>query len=171
MVIRLKEAQITPDIREFTKSNMPVAVLLEGAFSSAFKNRMTANLVQDHSFKVKTAGVKTKMIIVADGDIIRNEVHRSGSSEAPYRLGQDQYTGQMFGNRDFLVNCMNYLVDNNGLMELRSREMKMRLLDKQEIKASRTEWQLINILLPILIVIAAGIIYSFVRRRKYARFR
>jgi ABC-2 type transport system permease protein len=111
------------------------------------------------------------MIIVADGDIIRNEVHRSGSAEAPYRLGQDQYTGQMFGNRDFLVNCMNYLVDNNGLMELRSREMKMRLLDKQEIKASRTEWQLINILLPILIVIAAGIIYSFVRRRKYARFR
>jgi len=171
MVIRLKEAQITPDIREFTKSNMPVAVLLEGAFTSAFKNRMTVNLVEDHSFKVKTAGVKTKMIIVADGDIIRNEVHRSGSSEAPYRLGQDQYTGQMFGNRDFLVNCMNYLVDNNGLMELRSREMKMRLLDKQEIKTSRTEWQLINILLPILVVIAAGILYSFVRRRKYARFR
>jgi ABC-2 type transport system permease protein len=171
MVIMLKEAELTPDEKEFTKSNLPVALLLEGEFTSAFKNRMITSLVEDRSFKVKTTSVKTKMIVVADGDIIRNEVHRSGSSEAPYRLGQDQYTGQMFGNRDFLVNCMNYLVDNSGLMELRSREMKLRLLNKQEIKAKRTEWQLINILLPIAIVVFAGIIYSFARRRKYARFR
>jgi ABC-2 type transport system permease protein len=171
MVIMLKEAELKPDEKEFIKSNLPVALLLEGKFTSAFKNRMITSLVEDRSFKVKTTSVKTKMIVVADGDIIRNEVHRSGSSEAPYRLGQDQYTGQMFGNRDFLVNCMNYLVDNSGLMELRSREMKLRLLDKQVIKAKRTEWQLINILLPIVIVVFAGITYSFARRRKYTRFR
>jgi gliding-associated putative ABC transporter substrate-binding component GldG len=171
MLIMLKEAEMTPDTKEFTKSNMPVALLLEGEFTSAFKNRMTANIVQDPGFRVKTSGTKTKMIVVADGDIIRNEFHRSGTSEVPYHLGEDQYTGQMFGNRDFLVNCMNYLVDNNGLMELRSREMKQRLLDKQEIKASKTEWQLINILLPLMVVIIAGIIYSFVRKRKYAGFR
>jgi gliding-associated putative ABC transporter substrate-binding component GldG len=170
MVIRLKEADETPDHNMFTKSNLPVAVLLEGAFTSAFKNRMTANLVNDPGFKVRTSGTRTKMIVVADGDIIRNEVHRSGSTETPYRLGQDQYTGQMFGNRDFLINCMNYLVDNNGLMDLRSREMKLRLLNKQEVKAKRTEWQLINILLPIAIVIIAGILYSFFRKRKYATF-
>jgi gliding-associated putative ABC transporter substrate-binding component GldG len=170
MLIMLKEAEMTPDTKEFTKSNMPVALLLEGEFTSAFKNRMTANLVQDPGFRVKISGAKTKMIVVADGDIIRNEVHRSGTTAVPYHLGEDQYTGQMFGNRDFLVNCLNYLVDNNGLMELRSREMKQRLLDKQEIKASKTEWQLINILLPLMVVIIAGIIYSFVRKRKYARF-
>jgi len=170
MVIRLKEAELTPDVREFTKSNLTVAVLLEGSFTSAFKNRMTANLVDDQGFKVRTSGTKTKMIVVADGDIIRNEVHRSGTSETPYRLGQDQYTGQMYGNRDFLVNCMNYLVDNNGLMDLRSREMKMRLLDKQEVTAKRTEWQLVNIIFPIAIVIIAGIVYNFFRKRKFATF-
>jgi ABC-2 type transport system permease protein len=171
VLIMLKEAELTPDEKEYTKANMPVAVLLEGAFTSAFKNRMTTSLIEDHNFRIKTSGAKTKMIVVADGDIIRNEVHRSGSSGDPYHLGQDQYTGQMFGNRDFLVNCMNYLVDNNGLMELRSREMKMRLLNKQVIKASRTEWQLLNILLPIVIVIIAGIICGFVRRKKFAGFR
>jgi ABC-2 type transport system permease protein len=169
-LIRLKEAEETPDRKLYTKSNLPVAVLLEGAFTSAFKNRMTANLVNDPDFKIRTNGAKTKMIVVADGDIIRNEVHRSGTTEAPYRLGQDQYTGQMFGNRDFLVNCMNYLVDNNGLMDLRSRELKMRLLNKQVVKAKRTEWQLINSVFPIAIVIIAGIVYNFFRKRKYATF-
>jgi ABC-2 type transport system permease protein len=148
-----------------------VAVLLEGSFTSAFKNRMTANLVSDPGFKIRTSGAKTKMIVVADGDIIRNEVHDSGGSEVPYRLGQDQYTGQIFGNRDFLINCINYLVDNNGLMDLRSREMKLRLLNKHEVKAMRTQWQLINILLPILLVLIAGVIYNIMRRRKYATFR
>ncbi|MGD0342762.1 MAG: hypothetical protein ABSA76_13750, partial [Bacteroidales bacterium] len=170
MVISLKEAEITPDSKEFTKSNLPVAVLLEGPFTSAFKNRMTANLLEDHSFKVRTTGAKTKMIVVADGDIIRNEVHSSGGTETPYRLGLDQYTGQIFGNSDFLVNCMNYLVDNNGLMDLRSRELKLRLLDKHEVKVKKTELQLLNILLPIVVVIIAGIIYSFIRKRKYATF-
>lgn len=171
LIISLKEAEITPDPKEFTKSNMPVALLLEGKFTSAFKNRMTAYLIDDRNFKVRTTGEKTKMIVVADGDIIRNEVHRSGTTRAPYPLGQDQYTGRIFGNRDFLINCMNYLVDNNGLMDLRSREMKLRLLDKQQVKAGRTKWQVVNILLPVTIVILAGIIYSFARRRKYARFR
>ena len=170
MVIRLKEAEETPDRNMYTKSNLPVAVLLEGSFTSAFKNRMTANLVNDPGFKIRTNSAKTKMIVVADGDIIRNEVHRSGTTEAPYPLGQDQYTLQMYGNRDFLVNCINYLVDNNGLMDLRSRELKMRLLNKQEVKAKRTEWQLINSVFPIVIVIIAGIVYSFFRKRKYATF-
>jgi ABC-2 type transport system permease protein len=170
MMIMLKEAELTPDEKEFTKANMPVAVLLEGAFTSAFKNRMTNSLIQDPGFKIRTNGAKTKMIVVADGDIIRNDVHRSGTSVSPYPLGQDQYTRQVFGNRNFLVNCVNYLVDNNGLIDLRFREMRMRLLNKQVIKTSRTEWQLVNILFPILVVIIAAIIYSLVRRRKFARF-
>lgn len=168
LIISLKEAEIKPDPKEFTKSNLPVALLLEGKFTSAFKNRMTANLTDDHNFKARTTGENTKMIVVADGDIIRNEVHRSGTSVAPYPLGQDQYTGRMFGNRDFLINCMNYLVDNNGLMDLRSREMKLRLLDKQQVRVGRTKWQVVNIFLPVTVVILAGILYSFARKRKYA---
>lgn len=169
MVIMLKESELTPDEKSFTKSRIPVAVLLEGVFTSAFKNRMTGNLVNDPTFRLKTTSSRTKMIVVADGDIIRNEVHRSGKNLIPQLLGQDPLTEQVFGNRDFLVNCVNYLADNNGLMDLRSREMKMRLLDKQVVKNNRLKLQLVNILLPILVVIASGVAYSFFRKRKYTR--
>jgi len=170
LLIRLKEAESTPREADFNKSRLPVAVLLEGIFTSAFKNRMTGNLLDDSNLKVKTESSKTKMIVIADGDIIRNEVHRAGTSETPYPLGQDQYTGQIFGNRDFLLNCMNYLVDDNGIMELRSREMKLRLLDKSRIKNERITWQLINVAGPVIFVIIAGFIYWFFRRRVYTKY-
>ena len=110
------------------------------------------------------------MIVIADGDIIRNEVQRAGKSETPLPLGQDKYTGEIFGNRDFLLNCMNYLVDDNELMRLRSREMKLRLLDKVRIKNERIKWQIINIALPVLLVILAGLIYSFFRKKIYTKY-
>jgi ABC-2 type transport system permease protein len=109
------------------------------------------------------------MIVIADGDIIRNEVRRTGTTETPLTLGQDMYTGEMFGNRDFLINCLNYLVDDNGIMELRSRELKLRLLDGSAIKKERFKWQAINIAGPVLIVILAGLIYNWLRRRKYTK--
>ena len=109
------------------------------------------------------------MIVIADGDIIRNEVRKSGANEIPLTLGQDRYTLEMYGNRDFLVNCLNYLVDYNGIMDLRSREMKLRLLDRSVIKTERLKWQLINIVFPVLIVIIAGVIYNWLRKRKYTK--
>jgi gliding-associated putative ABC transporter substrate-binding component GldG len=169
LVIRLKEAELTPDEKDFNKSGLSAALLLEGVFPSAFKNRMINNIVNDPGFKLKTSSRETKMIVVADGDIIRNEVSRMGNKAIPSSLGQDKYTGQIYGNRDFIINCMNYLVDNNSLMELRSREMKLRVLDKQRIKTERLKWQLINITLPLLIVILAGIIYGFIRKRIYTK--
>ena len=89
------------------------------------------------------------MIVISDADIIRNEVRRMGTSEAPYPLGQDRITGQLYGNRDFLINCLNYLVDDNRIMELRSRELKLRLLDRTRVKNERLKWQLINIAGPV----------------------
>lgn len=169
LVITLKEAEITPQEKDFGLSNLPVAVLLEGKFPSAFRNRITSGLVPDKNFTVITESVPTKMIVIADGDIIRNEVRRTGSAEIPYPLGQDRYTGQMFGNRDFLINCLNYLADDIGLMELRSRELKLRLLDKTRIKSERIKWQLVNAIGPVIIVMFAGIIYSAVRKRIYTR--
>ncbi len=169
LVISLKEAETTPDEREFNKSHLPVALLLEGRFPSAFRNRITDNLIKNQSFKVKTESSQTKMIVIADGDIIRNEVRRVGTTETPLTLGQDRYTSEIYGNRDFLVNCLNYLVDNNGIMELRSRELKLRLLDTAKIKKERLRWQVINIVGPVLIVILAVTIYRYLRKRKYTK--
>ena len=167
MIIRLKEAELTPDEKEFNKSYLPVAMLLEGVFPSAFRNRMTENLTGDKNFKAKTESIKTKMIVISDADIIKNEVKRAGMNETPLPLGQDKYTGQMYGNRDFLINCLNYLVDDHGIMELRSRELKLRLLNKAKVKTEKLQWQLINILGPVLIVIITGILYGYLRKRKY----
>ena len=170
MGISLREAELTPDEKDYQKSNIPVSVLLEGVFTSAYKNRMTGTLVSRTDFKLKTQSTKTKMIVVADGDIIRNEISRSGTSSGYFPLSNDRYTGQIIGNRDFIVNCINYLVDDNGLMQLRSREVKMRLLDRPRIKAGKSMWQLINVAGPVLIVILAGVIYGFFRKRKYTRY-
>jgi gliding-associated putative ABC transporter substrate-binding component GldG len=170
VVISLKEAESAPDEKKFNKPGLPVAVLLEGTFPSVFINRMVSNLTNDKNLKIRTESRKTKMIVVADGDIIRNEVSREGNREAPYPLGIDKYTGEMYGNRDFLINCLNYLVDDNGLMELRSRELKLRLLDTGKVKAEKFKWQLINIAGPILIVILLGLLYNFLRRKKYTNY-
>lgn len=167
LVIRLKEADQIPDEKTFTGGNKTVAVLLEGTFTSAFRNRMTTSLLSDDNYKVINAGKQTRMIVVSDGDIIRNDVRGSGRSAEPLPLGQEKYSGEMFGNRDFIINCLNYLVDDNGLMELRSREMKMRLIDRQRIKNEKGFWQLLNISGPPAIVILAGLIYAWLRKRLY----
>jgi ABC-2 type transport system permease protein len=141
--------------------------LFEGTFTSAFRNRMTGNLVAYPNFKIRTESKETKMIVVSDGDIIRNDVRRIGKTETPYPLGQDKFTDQVFGNKDFLINCLNYLVDDNGIMELRSRELKLRLLDKTRVKQEKLKWQLINLVGPVLIVILSGLLYGFFRRRTF----
>lgn len=168
-IISLREAEETHDEREYNRSNLPVAVLLEGTFQSAFRNRLPDQLYGRTSSPVRTESKETKMIVIADGDITRNEVRRTGNIEAPYPLGQDKYTGEMFGNRDFIVNCLNYLIDDNGIMELRSRELKSRLIDKPRIKREKLKWQAVNVVLPVLFVILSGIAYSYFRKRKYTR--
>lgn len=166
-LISLKDAEITPSESDFSKSNLPVAVLLEGIFPSAFRNRMTSDLCNDTNYKPRSESVKTRMIVIADGNIIRNDVRRVGTNITPYPLGQDIYTGEVYGNRDLIINCLNYLVDDHGIMELRSRELKLRLLDSSKIKKERTGWQIINVISPVLMVMAAGLIFAFIRKRKY----
>jgi len=170
VVISLKEAELTPVEKDFNRPNLPVALLLEGVFPSAFKNRMVSNLTDDKNLRIKTQSKETRMIVVADADIIRNEVTRVGLNESPRPLGEDKYTGQIFGNRDFLINCLNYLVDNNGIMELRSRELKLRLLNVAKIKTERLKWQLINMTGPILMVVLSGLLFSYFRRKNYTRY-
>lgn len=169
-MISLREAQSNPDERQFNRKNIPVALLLEGSFPSAFKNRFAPMQNDGKNIKITTESVDNKMIVIANSDIIRNEVQKSGSSESPLTLGLDKYTGEMYGNRDFIINCMNYLVDDNGIMNLRSRELKLRLLNREKIRKERIGWQLINTVGPVLLVVLAGIIYNFFRKRKYAKY-
>lgn len=170
IVISLNEVENTPDKREYNKSSLPIAVLLEGKFISAFRNRIITELVEDKNLGIKLESMKTKMIVVADGDIIRNDVTRVGTKETPLPLGLDRYTNQVFGNKDFIVNCLNYLVDDNSIMELRSRELKLRLLDKNRIRQERVRFQIINTVGPLVIVILAGITYNFIRKKIYTKY-
>ena len=167
ILIKLEEAANPPAEAEFNKSNLPVAVLLEGKFQSVFKNRMIGDLTAAERSKILTESKPTRMIVVADGDIIRNEVSRVGANESIIPLGYDRYTSKTFGNKDFLVNCLNYLVNDNGIMELRSREIKLRLLDKSKIKNNRLTYQVVNTTGPLLIVLFAAILFNYLRRKRY----
>jgi gliding-associated putative ABC transporter substrate-binding component GldG len=168
VLITLRDARDTPDEKLFSKSYLPVAVMLSGRFRSAFSNRMVPGITDNKGFRMREIGEPSKMIVVADRDIIRNEVRRSGNNVTPLPLGQDRYTLQTFGNKDFLVNCLNSLVDDNGLMELRSREIKLRLLDKNAIRKNKALIIAVNIAVPILLVIVAGFIYAILRKRMYS---
>lgn len=170
LLISLKEAEQTPSESDFNKSDLPVAVLLDGVFPSAFKNRTVGNLTTDKNLKIITESKPTRMIVIADADIIRNEIRKTGMNEVPLPLGQDKYTGEVYGNTDFVINCLNWLVDKSGIMELRSREVKLRLLNMRLVRKERMMWQLINVAGPVFIVIFAGFIYSFFRKRKFTGF-
>lgn len=170
VIISLRESELLPDEKQYNKSDLPVAVLLEGVFPSVFRNRMV-NDIAGEKVSLKDESVPTKMIVVADADIIRNDVRRTGLEESPLPLGQDRYTGVTYGNRDFLINSLNYLVDDKGIMQLRSRELKIRLLNSSKVKNEKLEWQLINIVLPVAVVILAGLGYNYLRKKRYTKIQ
>ena len=156
----------TPNENQFTDPYRSVAVLLEGKFESAFKNRVPPQIAADSAIKFTTNGTTTKMIVIGDGDIIRNDIQYSTNQPLP--LGFDKYTNQTYGNKNFILNCMNYLCDDSGLITVRNRELTLRLLNKKKIRIEKTKWQLINTVLPLLLIIVYGCIHFMVRKRKYA---
>lgn len=164
--ISLASVNNPPDRRLFRQPSQPVGVLLEGTFSSVFKNRMV------DSFGVKPSGVKTesqptKMIVFADGNLIANQFRFSIGVPEYMPLGYDRYSQQTFGNKDLLLNAVNYLCDDEGLMELRSRVLKIRLLDKVRMKEEKLMWQMLNVLMPIIFISLFGAVFVYIRRRKY----
>lgn len=165
-LIALSEAGLRVPENEFSRGRIPVAVLLEGVFQSVFRNRSIPGATDGAT--VVPQSKPTKMIVIADGDMIRNDVSVSGGRPVPLTLGQDRYTQQTFGNKDFLVNCLNYLVDDIGLMELRSRELKLSLIDKPMVKRNLLLIRLVNIVLPVLLVAMAGVIFAVLRKRRYS---
>lgn len=107
------------------------------------------------------------MIVVSDGDVIKNQVHFSQGYPLP--LGYDQYTGESFGNKDFILNALNYLTDDSGLITIRSRDLKLRLLDMTRVGNQKLFWQLLNVVLPVLLVMIFALVQGVIRRRKYTR--
>ncbi len=154
---------------EFNSSNLPIAVLLEGKFESVFKNRMLNTFIDNKSYIYKEKSIDTKMIVISDGDIIRNEVRRRADGILISPLGLDRYTKQTFGNKEFVMNVVHYMTNEAELLKLRSKNIKLRVLNKSKVKQERLKWQLINIILPILIIILFGIIISRWRKIKYSK--
>jgi gliding-associated putative ABC transporter substrate-binding component GldG len=155
----------------FKKADIPAAVLVEGKFTSFYKNRIAraiADSLQAYG-GFREESEPNKMIVVADGDIVLNQV---SSREGPLPMGLNLFTmgsqyEYQFANRNFLLNCLEYLTSNSNLSGTRNKEIVLRLLDPKKVEAERTQWQLINIALPIILIILFGFIYQQIRKRKY----
>lgn len=155
-----------PNPKEYYRKNIPLAILLEGEFESVFKNRIVPAVANSEEMAFKAQGVKTAMIVVADGDVIKNQVQ--SSTGKVYPLGYDRYTQQQFGNKNFIMNCMNYLLDDSGLIAVRTRDIQIRLLNKTIITEQKLKWQFICILSPIFMVILYGSLSGWLRKKRYA---
>jgi ABC-2 type transport system permease protein len=156
-----------PDVTLFNQPYQPVAVLLEGEFPSLFVDRVPPEIAEAPEVGFTRLSPKTAMIVVADGDIIKNQLQPGTSGPTPLPLGYDRYTGQQFGNKDFILNAMNYLCDDSGLLSVRSREVKLRTLDAARVDAERLQWQLINTIVPVLLVLVFAVVQGYMRRRRY----
>lgn len=143
------------------KGTIPLAVLLEGNFHSMFENRVLA--FDQNNFQAK--GKHGKMIVISDGDVIKNQLDKN---LFPVELGYDQRTGNLYDNKDFLMNCVNYVLDDSGLINIRSKDLDLPLLDKERVYENYTSIQFITIGLPMVILLLFGIIFSFIRKRKYS---
>lgn len=164
--ISLDILKMKPQPESFQNKNIPLAVLLEGKFQSSFKNRLPYSIIGDPSIGYRDISELNKMIIVSDGDIVRNQISKNTNEAFP--LGFDRYSGQTFGNKNFLLNCINYLMDESGLISIRTRELKLRLMDLAEIEKNKTKWQLVNIVSPLVLLLLLGAFKFFIRNKKYS---
>ncbi len=165
-IISLEMLKQKQDPRLFNMPNLNLAMLLEGKFTSAFKNRLSPEMEtnQEIAFKDECDTINA-MIVVADGDIIRNDF----TSGQMLPLGYDKYTKEMFGNKEFLINALNYLTDDHDMIPLRSREVLMRKLDQARVEREKLNWQVVNVGIPIIFIMVIGVIISFIRKRKYVK--
>ena len=150
-----------PNPAEFNAGQIPLAVLLEGEFTSAFENRIKPFKIANNLSK----SLPNKMVVISDGDVIKNQLDRG----RPLELGFDKWTNTFYGNKEFLLNTVNYLLDDSGLINIRTKEIAVPFLDPQRTSEKRTQWQIINLVLPLGLLVLFGIFFQYVRKRKYAR--
>jgi len=159
--VSLQSALDQPIQEQFANGEQATAVLLEGEFESIFKNRLNA-LSKKLPFTELSS--TTKMLVISDGDIAQNQIIRG----VVLPLGYDNYEKRQYGNKDFILNSIDYLLEEDALIDVRTRELKMRLLDVQKINKERRFWQLINLLIPIALILIFGLIKQYLRKKKYA---
>ena len=159
MEISLDIVTQEPNPEAFNKGPQTLAVLLEGEFTSVYNNRIKPFILSEE----KNKSIPTKMIVISDGDVIKNDVVRN----QPQELGFDRWTGQSFGNKEFLENAVNYLLDDDGLINIRAKEVSIAFLDSEKISSQKTKWQFITIIFPLLLLGLFGIGFNYVRKRRY----
>ncbi|WP_411767434.1 gliding motility-associated ABC transporter substrate-binding protein GldG [Winogradskyella sp. A3E31] len=147
------------DEANYNGGSQNLAVLLEGEFTSVYDKRILPFQLKDF----KSTGISSKMVVIADGDVIKNEVSRN----RPLQLGFDRLTGRSYGNKEFLLNTVNYLLDDSGLINIRSKDVSVAFLDTERIEDEKTKWQFINIVIPLLLLAAFGFVFNYLRQRKY----
>ena len=165
--ISLAMLKQSPDKRMFPSRGQNVAYLLKGTFPSLYANRITAEIEESIEMKFLPESKPTAMVVVADGDIIRNQIDIKRKTPLP--LGYDQYTTNTYSNKGFIENAISYLVDGEGLIDIRSREFKVRLLDPDKKVRQRLTWQLVNTLVPTGLVILLGLIMAMVRKKRFSK--
>ena len=159
-LISLDIINTPPDKASFNDGDKPLAVLIEGEFSSAFNNRIVPVKLKG----AKIEGKENKMLIIADGDLIKNQIRNN----RPLELGYDKWTNNFYGNKEFLVNSTNYLLDDTGLINIRNKKVKIALLDQEKIADQKTKWQLINVGIPLALVLFLGFAFNYFRKRKFS---
>jgi len=167
--VSFTELATAANIASFNRKNVPVAVLLEGKFNSLYSNRLTSAMrdslsASGNQFMAQSAAAG-KMIVISDGDIALNAVTKN---EGPLQMGMNPYTKYKYANSEFIMNCVEYLSDNSGILETRGKDLTLRLLDKKKLETDKTTWQLINIIVPLLLVLLFGGLYQLMRKRKYS---
>lgn len=160
--VNLEMVNEKPEAKDYIPGNFPVSILLEGQFHSVFENRVLAF----KSTNFKAVGKPSKMIIVSDGDIIKNQLDDQGQ---PMELGFDKWTNQLYANKEFLMNCVNFLLDDNGLINIRGKEVDLPLLDPEKVREEYTYTQFLTIGVPLVILGLFGIVITYLRKRQFAK--
>ena len=168
--VSFDDVDAQPELSRFPMQNLPLAVLVEGKFTSYFKNRLADQWLNNEVYDVlEEATEPAKMIVIGDGDVARNYVSYTEGRPRPHVLGYDRFYDHLYANKDFLLNCMNYLLDDEGVMGVRTREVRLRLMQYEEITAGRAKWVWINLFGPVVLVAIFGTLYLIIRRKKYTR--
>ncbi len=164
--VSLNIVSIDPNFGESNSPNQTVAVLLEGEFRSTFANRLAPSMLEESKFDYRENGKFTRQLVISDGDIARNPVN---PERTKFReLGFDPIVGKkVYGNREFLVNAMNYLLGDESLINVRSRSVQVRKLDEQRVSKDRYTWQVANVALPVVITLLFGLVQWWFRRKRY----
>ena len=158
------------DPAKFNQAPRAVAMALQGVFPSMYENRVTESMLdglQQLGLAFRPQSLPTKMIVISDGDVAKNKINPRNQSISP--LGYNEFDRYLFANKDLLINALEYLLDDNGVIEARGKEVRLRLLDTVKAKQESASWQLFNIGLPLAFLLAFALLYSWVRRRRFAR--